>query len=426
MLWNTLMRKDSKLFVTPKSSPVKGSSSAPIDISSGSDSRLPLQELTNPKRRKKVERSAVAKDSRALAHSRQKRYKESQTTDPVQLEAMMKSDPSYSQIEINPAKKADQDFVYVADEIAQKMKAHQIEGVRFLWHEVNAEGVDGAQGCVLAHTMGLGKTMQTIAFLCAVNEASASQKSSVYEQLPKRLRLGAHGTRRQLRILIICPPMLIENWFREIQMWDEKRQLGNIFTFDTANKKDHMNMLDNWMKIGGVLLIGYQRFRGMLTEKVVKRDSRSPQTIALYRRVLLKGPELVVADEAQSLKDDKTDISKIASQIDTHSRIALTGTPMSNEVDEIYTIISWVAPNFLGGPSEFRAYFSEPIKKGLYLDSTAWEKRKGTVQLKVLHNDIAPKVNRANIEVLKGSLKAKVEFVITIPLGTVQERLYRR
>ena len=68
----------------------------------------------------------------------------------------------------------------------------------------------------------------------------------------------------------------------------------------------------------------------------------------------------------------------------TTARIALAGTPMSNDVDEIYSLISWVSPNFLSDKAQFSNPFGLPIKEGLYMDSTTQKKRRSTITLKSL------------------------------------------
>lgn len=60
---------------------------------------------------------------------------------------------------INDAKQDDQGFIYVHDHIKKHIKDHQIDGVRFMWSQI-VTNEDAMQGCLLAHTMGLGKTMQ--------------------------------------------------------------------------------------------------------------------------------------------------------------------------------------------------------------------------------------------------------------------------
>ena len=57
---------------------------------------------------------------------------------------------------------------------------------------------------------------------------------------------------------------------------------------------------------------------------------------------------------------------------------------MSNDVDEIYSLISWVSPNFLSDKARFSNPFGLPIKEGLYMDSTTQQKRRSTITLKSL------------------------------------------
>ena len=275
--------------------------------------------------------------------------------------------------------------------------------------------------------MGLGKTMQTIAVLVAVSEAARSDKRTLNCQVPSHLR--PKGIRdRQLRILILCPPALLQNWGREIDYWAPKK-LGHIFSLDTANKAAHIRELERWMRFGGIVLLGYQMFRSMVTDKTPKANQkhvRSEEEYTQLKKMLLEGPEIVVADEAHNLKNNKSGIATATNLFQTQSRIGLTGTPMSNDVQEIYALVSWVAPGYLGGEPEFRAHYTEPIQDGLWHDSNAYEKRRSIKKLKVLQAEIQPKVNRANIEVLRGSLKPKIEFVITVPLLPGQTELYRR
>lgn len=65
---------------------------------------------------------------------------------------------------INPDKAEDEQYIRINPHIAKSIKPHQIEGVRFLWREVTGDGGEELSGCLLAHTMGLGKTMQTYVF----------------------------------------------------------------------------------------------------------------------------------------------------------------------------------------------------------------------------------------------------------------------
>lgn len=402
------------------------SSAAPVVIASSSDDatadKTALQQRTPHKVRKRhVRRDAGAHNSRKSAAERQKRFEESQGADSARLVAMVASDAS-SRVEINPVRDEGHEPIYIIDSIARSMKPHQIDGIRFLWRELTAQSSEGQQGCILAHTMGLGKTMQTIALLAAFTEASHDDDEGVYSQLPPHI-CTQEVSERQIRVLVLCPPSLITNWRREIEQW-AYNSLGIVYSLDSATTAFHSQYMEDWMRFGGVLLVGYQMFRNRVNKS--NKTSSVGDESKRVRHILLKGPEVVVADEAHHLKNQASGVAVAASQILTQTRIGLTGTPMSNDVQEIYALVSFVAPRFLGDPVEFKAHYTEPIERGLYQDSTHYEKRKSLMKLKVLHADIQPKVHRANIEVLRGSLRPKVEFVLTVPLGTVQTELYRR
>ena len=421
MLASCLRLRTQKLFVQPKLKSSKlSSSSGPILISSG-DERLNQDNMPHRKRKRQVGRSKAAETSRQSAFQRQKKFDESQASNSILLAAMASSQESFSGVEINPVRDEQSGPLYICENIAKQMKAHQIDGARFLWREITADDGDDAQGCVLAHTMGLGKTMQTIALLIAVNEAAHSKTRAVSGQLPSHLRpKDIRG--RQLRMLILCPPALIQNWRREIEYWAAKRL--HIFSLDSTSRASHLQTLQEWQRFGGIVLLGYQMFRIMVSSKTQK--GRSEDELEKLKNMLLKETEIVVADEAHHLKNKKSSLTEAAALFQSHSRIGLTGTPMSNDVQEIYALVSWVAPGYLGGEAEFRAHYAEPIQEGLWQDSSAYERRRSIKKLKVLHAEIQPKVNRANIEVLRGSLKPKIEFLISVPLTETQIELYRR
>jgi SNF2 family DNA or RNA helicase len=73
---------------------------------------------------------------------------------------------------------------------------------------------------------------------------------------------------------------------------------------------------------------------------------------------------------------------------------------------------------------EFRAKYVEPIQEGLWQDSTPSERRRGLKMLGVLKEDLAPKVHRADMSVLRNDLPPKQEFVITVPLTEIQRKAY--
>ncbi|KAI0114866.1 hypothetical protein F4814DRAFT_439957 [Daldinia grandis] len=236
---------------------------------------------------------------------------------------------------------------------------HQVTGVRFMWNQI----VDSRakQGCLLAHTMGLGKTMQIITLLVAIAQAAGSEDKSISCQIPKGLK--------ESRTLVLCPPSLVSNWMDELLSWvPQGHRLGEFF------KVDH---IDAWNERGGILIFGYNLFKDYMAQKE-------------FREILCDGPNLVVADEAHTMKNPKT-----------LSRIALTGSPLANRVEEYHAMVNWIAPNYLSDISEFRSF-------------TTSQRRMALKMLRVLKEEVAP----------KHDMPPKLEFLLTVPLTNVQREAY--
>jgi SNF2 family DNA or RNA helicase len=102
----------------------------------------------------------------------------------------------------------------------------------------------------------------------------------------------------------------------------------------------------------------------------------------------------------------------------------MTGSPLSNNLEEYWTLIEWIDPGYLGPLNEFRAKYVGPIQDGLYRDSSHKEQRLSSIMLNVLKHDISYKINRADIEVIKDEMPQKTEFLITVPLTALQKEFY--
>lgn len=267
--------------------------------------------------------------------------------------------------------------------------------------------------------------------MVAVAEAATSEDETVRSQIPQHLRAR--------RTLIICPAGLVDNWMEELSKWAPVNVLGLIQKCDSRLKLlQRMHTIDTWFRSSGVLVMSYHMFRILVLNAgsdtdtdtkqpdVSKKDSHrlNDYQYAQVRKQLLEGASLVIADEAHALKNADTKITVAARLIKTRSRIALTGSPLANHVEEYYHMIDWVAPNYLGPIAEFRDKYKNPIEQGLYTDSTKAQRRQSLKMLRVLHADLSPKINRATMLLLKNDLPPKKEFIITVPLSPLQEEMY--
>ncbi|GCB24662.1 protein CHROMATIN REMODELING 20 [Aspergillus awamori] len=309
--------------------------------------------------------------------------------------------------------------IYLDPHIGQRVKPHQLHGIQFMWRELTEDG-GKHQGCLLAHTMGLGKTMQVISLLVTIANAAASENPWIKKQIPDNLLRS--------QTLILCPSSLIENWYEEFIMWTPKDSaIGPVNKVtSSASLAERLNTVALWNEEGGVLLISYDIFRTWIYNKETIRRGKplSEEEHENIKKWLLEGANIIVADEAHKMKNPASAITLAAMQFRSQSRIALTGSPLANNLVDYFTMVNWIAGGYLGEFTEFKANFVEPIEEGLYVDSTHSERRRSLVKLQVLNKILEPKINRADISVLEGSLPPKVEFVITVPLTDVQKSAY--
>ncbi len=390
-----------------------------------SDEDIPNERVSNKKRKKRILENEQARSLREADRLRiieqDQRRKELQAD--LARTGASQDDDDRERIIVNDAAAKDQDIIYVNPHIGACIKKHQIEGLRFMWNQIVAasRNEESMQGCLLAHTMGLGKTMQVITLLVSIAEASTSPDPATHLQVPECLRAS--------KTLILCPPGLINNWMDELYKWVPHPDdiLGGLWKVDASlSPKTRLKYISNWSREGGVLVLGYEMLRRLITNKPSKGQEPplSEEEHEEVERNLLEGPNIIVADEAHKMKSAKAQITLVASKFRAKSRIALTGSPLANNVEEYHAMIEWVAPNYLGPIVEFRSKYVEPIQTGLYSDSTSYERRKALKMLGVLKEDIGPKVHRADMSVLRNDLPPKKEFVITVPLTDIQRKLY--
>ncbi|MFI5591065.1 DEAD/DEAH box helicase [Amycolatopsis sp. NPDC051758] len=190
--------------------------------------------------------------------------------------------------------------------LAASLRDYQLRGLQWL---ATVTGL-GLGGC-LADDMGLGKTVTLIALHL------------------HRTPLEAGPT------LVVCPASLLGNWEREIRRFAPgvpvRRFHGAARSLDGAD---------------GFVLTTYGTLR------------TDPAPLASTQWGLL------VADEAQHVKNHRSGTAKALRLVPAAARVALTGTPVENTLSELWAILDWTAPGLLGSLTEFRARWARPIEAG--------------------------------------------------------------
>ncbi|KAI9501435.1 SNF2 family N-terminal domain-containing protein, partial [Coemansia spiralis] len=336
---------------------------------------------------------------------------------------------------INVGHAADQQDVLLPGFIAGNLKKHQLDGIRFMWKNIviPENTLPSQHGCVLAHSMGLGKTLQTISF--------------IYTLLNELHRMNpdfSKSTFASRRILILCPPTVQSNWTAEFWKWTAIRQqsrkvLTQVINYGLMRTKEMQHSaLSSWHSHGGILIMGYSGFRELMqfvTEPPrdlttagfgVDADESERRRMELRKYMLEDGPCLIVADEGHNIKNPKTKLASLANMLPSNSRICLTGYPLQNNLEEYWTMVDFCFPGYLGDLTDFRNNYVNPIKNGLYIDSTPMDKRFSTLRMRTLQKLLETIVARLDSSVLHRQLPRKVEYIISCPLTQLQMELYTK
>ncbi|WP_244226894.1 DEAD/DEAH box helicase [Corallococcus aberystwythensis] len=197
------------------------------------------------------------------------------------------------------------------------LKPHQEEGLSWLWRHAQV----GSPGVLLADDMGLGKTLQVACFLTL------------------RLLAAGGGGRPQL---VVCPTILLDNW---------KQELARFFQEDLWREP---------LILHGAELQSVKRGDGLNTEFLAQQRLiiTNYETLGAYQRSLLKVDfDVVVFDEAHNLKNPDTLRSRAARALKRSFAIALTGTPVENELFDVWAIYDAIqsrAPRVFGPRASFR------------------------------------------------------------------------
>lgn len=290
-----------------------------------------------------------------------------------------------------------------------KLKPHQVEAVQFVWdctfESVKRSKTEEGSGCILAHCMGLGKTLSLIAFIHTV--LVNSKKTKVHT------------------CMVVSPLNTILNWQYEFEMWQEftKKEVDVYELSSVKQNADRAAVLKNWHSNGGVMIIGYDMFRNLTQGSHCKNKN---QKKIFSESLVDPGPDIIVCDEGHILKNDQSAISKAMNKIKSFRRVVLTGTPLQNNLMEYHCMVSFVKPNLLGTSKEFRNRFVNPITNGQCADSTAHDVKIMKRRAHILHEKLNGCVQRKDYSSLTKYLPPKHEYVIAVRLSPMQMSLYEK
>lgn len=221
-------------------------------------------------------------------------------------------------------------------------------------------------GGILADDMGLGKTIQSLANLQIEKEQNRLNKPA----------------------LIVSPTSLIGNWKNEAKMFTPDLRVGLYYG---SSKQSILEKIDEY----DLIITSY--------------------TLLALDIELLKQKEFYyfILDEAQRIKNPRSESAKSAKLIQADFCLALSGTPMENHLGELHSIFDTVMPGFLAGAKEFKTLYQNPI-----------EKEQNKKAQEALNKRISPFMLRRTKQKVAKELPPKIEIVRLVDFGKEQARLY--
>jgi SNF2 family DNA or RNA helicase len=228
-------------------------------------------------------------------------------------------------------------------------------------------------GACLADDMGLGKTIQLIALLLHLKEERALDGP----------------------VLLVCPTSVLGNWEREVKRFAPSLRV-------LVQHGDKRSQRDSFAKAAAAVDVV------MTSYALVHRDVKTLQ------RVAWQG---VVLDEAQNIKNPQAKQSQALRQLETQFRIALTGTPVENRLLELWSIMDFLNPGYLGPRNFFQRRFVIPIER--YGDTASLKTLRSLVQPFILRR---LKTDRTIIQ----DLPEKQENSVFCGLAPEQASLYQQ
>lgn len=269
--------------------------------------------------------------------------------------------------------------------IKAELRSYQQEGVNWL-HFLNKYHLHG----ILCDDMGLGKTLQT---LCIV----ASDHHMRAEEFAKT---GAPDVRR-LPSLIVCPPTLSGHWQQEI--------------------KTYAPFLSCTAYVGPPL--DRQRLRDQLTKTDIVITSYDICRNDADILTPLNWNYLVL-DEGHLIKNPRAKVTVAVKQLLSNHRLILSGTPIQNNVLELWSLFDFLMPGFLGAEKVFLDRFAKPIAASRFSKSSSKEQEAGALAIEALHKQVLPFLLRRLKEEVLDDLPPKILQNYYCDLSDLQKKLF--
>ncbi len=265
--------------------------------------------------------------------------------------------------------------------ICAQLRPYQLSGFQwlaFLW----TQGLGG----ILADDMGLGKTLQALALIQHAKDARQAEGAG-----------GTEGTESADPVparpfLVVTPTSVLANWTAEAERFAP--DLKVVTVSDTFGRR------------GGSLTDVIDGADAVVTSYTLLRLDFETYGATEWSGLIL--------DEAQYVKNHQSKAYQCARRVPTPFKVAITGTPMENNLMELWSLLSITAPGLFPNPERFKDYYARPIEKG------------GNPELLgQLRRRIRPLIMRRTKEQVAADLPAKQEQVLEVELHPRHRKVYQ-
>lgn len=247
-----------------------------------------------------------------------------------------------------------------------EMRDYQVAGLNWLI-SLHENGISG----ILADEMGLGKTLQTIAFLGYLRHVSGIK--------------GPH--------LITVPKSTLDNWNREFTRWTPE---VNVLVLQGAKDDRH----------------------ALINERLI--DEKFDVCITSYEMILREKTHLkkfaweyIIVDEAHRIKNEESSLAQIIRMFNSRNRLLITGTPLQNNLHELWALLNFLLPDVFGDSEAFDSWFSSQSAD------------QDTV-VQQLHRVLRPFLLRRVKSDVEKSLLPKKELNLYVGMSEMQVRWYQK
>jgi len=253
-----------------------------------------------------------------------------------------------------------------------ELRPYQVQGynwLAFLW--------DHGLGGVLADDMGLGKTLQTLALIARARETQAADSS------------GSTPERRPF--LVVAPTSVVPNWISEAARFTPGLRTVAVTDTSTKSRRKLADVIDG----ADIVVTSYAIFR---------------LDFAAYRSQDWDG---LILDEAQFVKNRTTRANQCARELPAPFKLAITGTPMENNLMELWSMFAIVAPGLFPSARKFAEEYQRRIEKSQDMELLGRLRRR-----------IKPLMLRRTKEAVASDLPAKQEQVLEVELSPKHRKIY--